>query len=283
MTAGHRCNMCNAHRECVELADCAWAKRLDAWLQQVYPKHNVVVTNYGQGSWNTGTFLRHMDLLQKLDRVDLVIVDFAINDVFVKVQDQHRATRKLVQALSQHEDHPAVVYTASFDKSTAVGNHFLAHLCGSSTRVSDVSSPVVIDELNLPVISFLDADCMGHTSEDPQELWPTAQQLGGTNKHPPWHTHQVYADLIAYAWTKEAIKVCQFGPPELSINHTAVSVEDMPQDCFLHTFSMTSDAKFKGEADALSPQTMTEWSLYEDVPGKPGWITKAPGESCTSY
>jgi len=120
--------------------------------------------------------------------------------------------------------------------------------------------------------------CSTESCSDPGLPWQVC------SLHPPWTSHEVYAHVLnaaaatllreVSAATASATSCANpMGPLKgglqepLSELHSAYGV--CPRLLSEHEASMTAKS-------ALSPRLGAGWMLYEDVPGKPGWISTGP-------
>lgn len=108
--------------------------------------------------------------------------------------------------------------------------------------------------------------------QDEPRLW------GPGGHHPRWSTHQQMADLIAFSWGHAWDMYASASaslPPHPSLTPPLGKLPPDKQFC-VWPVSMYS-AYRPQSAGGVPPRAKGNWTLSEDRPGKPGWITTQVG------
>lgn len=243
--------------------DCAWSARLASWLRAKFPRSQVQLDNRAQPAAPTAAILGAIGVLVDPDGrdadTDLVILDTLVNDASAP---PHAAYEKLIRALHHLLPHAVVFGLLSRpekDHKRAVRDEQLR----------------VLDYYGLPRVDFAEL------VERKPELW---RPYGGTHgkapgkfvTHPEWTTHQLIADVIANmlgrTWAISAKdKAVQPGFPA----PLGCGAEDF--GTCLRPLTYYGARHSHGGKTALPAPQGTGWRLYEDRPGKPGWIAERKG------
>ena len=221
---------------------CSWPARLGRWLES--PGFRVEVENQASGGTTISASFPSLGIL--LSNVpDIFIVDFVVNDAF-ETQDSGAS---LLSA-----------YEAFIIRTRRRGVFNLAFVVTCALEHCAKVRDVILWASTLHDVAFISyydvAHCAAHLSGSGlHEFWDT----DGT--HPSWRVHQLIADTVAFVLAEN---ILAFSSP-LTLSETqAVHSYDFCSE------PMTEYSAFIPPAAGVSAH---QWSLEEDRPGKPGWIT----------
>eukprot|EP00904_Undaria_pinnatifida_P003349 jgi/Undpi1/13014/HiC_scaffold_7.g02678.m1 len=250
VTAGHDC------RSPAGLSgkDCAWPHRLQQWCDERIDDVTV--------------------------EVDLIIVDFGVNDAVLEQFDMEINNVKLA-----HEVFIRYVRNDMINMPALLYGLRLRFIPGARTRqaplqasnMAEVHAAVTM-KYDIPMVSFRDA------------VWPDmsnsslADSIWGSAVHPDWQVHQLLADVLVYFIQKSYARfLVEHGPRSNPSSHErAVSVfEERQADCMLESPLFILDAsKFVGLPPPAQMVESVGWSFSEDERGPGGLI--GFGNSSTS-
>lgn len=260
----------------VSFKECSWPRRLQRWLKDSFPKSFVKVSNLAQGGTTSSVILATVALLmtdEGFANADMIFLDTLVNDsqeakawsstVGMKLSDGTTVSASYEQlVLSIHRLRPGVpIFSllAGCPKCKIFKEHqkkITAHYKLPGLDISEVVEKV-------PVI------------------WDRPEA------HPSFRTHQAIADLIAISWVNvwENNSGCKVG------EHNHKHKQFWPDSTFwdqetLNSFPYCSKAASSYTANdmhnSLTPHVLNgDWQLYEDRPGKPGWIGTKPESKIT--
>ena len=226
---------------------------------------DIMVDNQGVGGMTTTASLPLLKHWVQFDPTpSLVMVDFIVND---SVDPQEQGISSLVAAMELmvvQLGHIPVVFVATCAVESC---HRV------KTAISFVSAVH-----NAPMLSFADASAAASEllTNTPyglvQEYWQfDDSDWRHTQLHPNWKTHQLIADMLAYAW-KSASSGADC--PTLPLSDISGN-----KDVYL----CDSPVSFYSALDGSSATRMHNWALVEDVPGKPGWVTDTNEASSITF
>lgn len=255
MTVGHACKQIGPNGEKFTEADCAHPRRFLSWLQKRYPKSTIHMEDRAQCGATTTVHASFfgMTLLQLRRDVDLIIFDTVLNGGDGRALEQMiRATHELVPnavplgIVTLHNvKHSESKYEATSDRHRDIFRHY-----------------------HLPMLDF------GKIVESEPAAWKYTIGKGTGYFHPMWETHQLVADVLASTWgqTWDASKLrpvdnnASYFP---AVYFKSNNKFDFCLEPLVH-YSALSCSK-----GGQSCPSQGGWKLYEDRPGKPGWIGEA--------
>eukprot|EP01038_Epipyxis_sp_PR26KG_P006493 gene6493-8927_t len=163
---------------------------------------------------------------------------------------------------------------------------------------------------NIPIWSYRDVVWSDHIQTNQHKLYDIINfnNNEGTaeNLHPPWHVHLFYADLLTSIMIKEMDRcndtTATTTASKNTIDHklTVRSKTTLPDRLFKPSMNASCDESFSrnpllsmSSNDALHGKLMNNigslasssdgtWRLYEDRPGKSGWISEFSNRSAVS-
>lgn len=109
--------------------------------------------------------------------------------------------------------------------------------------------------------------------------------------HPSWTTHQLIADALFFTFAGVASGVCS-APPANARAAAALPAAQSPAELLsANAICERPRAEYQADPRRLSPGlppttprvVSGNWSLMEDRPGKPGWITEGPTGSTLAF
>mmetsp|Transcript_98148 Transcript_98148/g.263787 ORF Transcript_98148/g.263787 Transcript_98148/m.263787 type:complete len:261 (+) Transcript_98148:1-783(+) len=128
----------------------------------------------------------------------------------------------------------------------------------------------IANHYNIPHIDY--ASLVLAHPEDPR-IW------NGKN-HPDWMGHQLVADVIAGVWDKVLEKSCANADTDSHVWPSAPFNKEEELALFpscRHPMSWFSAFEsIKPHSKVPQPSYLDGWRLFEDRPGKPGWISETP-------
>eukprot|EP01041_Mallomonas_annulata_P010342 gene10342-21578_t len=285
-----------------------WIHRLIQWLEKAYPNSKIELHNYATAS--TTSIYGHHLLEQYKGNVDLILVGYSVNDVFMLMNDNNMTILHATENILRY----------AVKKQSAI-------LFLSESPISDIYEKS-IEKLCLtyhaPIISYRTATIDNITKSESlgrkfrSVLWSVAID----NPHPPWHVHQLCSDMISYFFTLLIDYRCKhyshiFNSSSLSSSSSNVTVIPninplpplppyvYPRPPMRGGGDNSSSATYEGlcsppttlysslsETGVVTPfepfdsdtdeyrhtklQKYHGWTYQEDVPGKPfGWIASS--------
>lgn len=258
MTAGHECNGSTSS------ILCAWPNRFDIWLRKEFPQWNITVINVSKGEWDAGTWSASPVLT-----ADIFVLDLTVNSQGKTKADVQSGFDKLLWKLHQKSSDAAIMSMETFrtcSKSkldcdlhcneTLQGHIGDYYWCNSWWNMQDYEGPV-LDHYNITFASYRDA--VWPVRDSPS---PDLPLYWSGLSHPDSIAHQLVADIFENTFMEEAIAYC----------HKQHNPECAPPTPFTNnTFSHCAD-EYVVENNFNPLRRHPSWKLYEDVPGKLGWI-----------
>lgn len=259
MTAGSGCSQkaMTGHR-------CAWPARLEVWLRKAFPRSNLTFESHARGGCSLAFFIGEVSHYVKAS-TDMVVIDTLRNDWTFPWKQKGIGPSIALEAFIRlvHGIAPQAVIFNLFTGPSAARRELVPQL----SKVSMF--------YNQPWLDFLTFNARRGDEFDNYKKW---------SAHPPWTTHQVIADVLANAWGVLWMYACSAS----TVNHTAEvypaagfaeqtfwpkSLVDEYEPC-VQTLSRYAAHDNK----TLTPTKISgDWALYEDRPGKPGWIASEQG------
>ena len=198
-------------------------------------------------------------------------------------------TERLVRWCISLPSRPAVMFFETFNPSVAW------------QRQAQEVHLTVASYYQLPVISYRDAVWhlwrnlgSAHRSSPPRaEAAALCEEIGlapacagalwGSSLHPPWHVHQLLADLLALSVAYEFRLMCS-SKSSSPLNNRRSEKRPTVVAPLYHSNSrcsspltIMSTLRTTAFLPTILPASRNGWSLEEDVPGKPGWIARSDG------
>lgn len=280
MTAGHRCEQHTESGQFVTGKACSWPARLQASLASRFPTASVEMLNLAMGGTTTSVILAGIGLVLRGLKdegliLDAVIIDTLINDSSeAKVwDDSGNLSFKAEQVVSLSYEalvrglHELVPNVALFSFLSGCPTcHGFADSQRNISTFYDLPR-VDYDKFSLAYRNFVD-------------IWKPSFQTD--YKHPEWQTHQIIADVVANVWGRVWAKSCASHTPVLGTpfpRQTYEKPEDLAlfQPCLNILSGYSARQAFDGKGP--KPKINSGWRLFEDRPGKPGWIAEQKGSS----
>lgn len=230
------------------LKTCAWSARLGRSHSQLYPKKNFFIQNLAAGGSTISVGLPVLGTWLA-SKPDLLLVDFTVNDC----------------AEIQTTLHPLLaLYEAWILKAIDLGYGLkMAFLVSSALEKCRGTRNVIEFAAGLhdvPVFDYFDvAQCASSVSQlDLTTVYWDA------DTHPSWKAHQAMSDMLS-------MTLLPYNFPEVDESFTNVS-EFADLDFCSVPISMYDAFNPPGNDSGI---VNTNWSLFEDRQGKPGWISSS--------
>eukprot|EP00747_Dinoflagellata_sp_TGD_P085633 gnl/TRDRNA2_/TRDRNA2_162953_c0_seq1.p1 gnl/TRDRNA2_/TRDRNA2_162953_c0~~gnl/TRDRNA2_/TRDRNA2_162953_c0_seq1.p1 ORF type:complete len:489 (+),score=36.85 gnl/TRDRNA2_/TRDRNA2_162953_c0_seq1:103-1569(+) len=258
---------------------CSWPARLVHWLRIAFPQSKVALHNFAQGGTTTSVILAGLALvLKSLEKApDVILLDTLTNDCT-------EATTWPSARFSKQSGLSAGDIVSSSYEALLLHLH---EMLPSSVVFSFIAGckyciPArehqrkIADHYQVPGIDWAELSA----SNPSANLWDTPRGQE-TSSHPTWRTHQQIADTIAMTLINVWHKGCRYRtrlasgmryPPTTVWPTTKLNLFpacSMPLSSF-------QTIHIKNSSQGV-PSMKGDWRLYEDRPGKPGWIAEVPG------
>jgi hypothetical protein len=241
----------------------AWPHVLGVLAQRANLSMNV--TNMAAHAGSTFHYLSYLhDLVPQLLNADIVIVDVSVMDSTDNDPQRFKgietSTDMLASSLLGFGG--AVVYLETFPYDQVDPGRPRKEACDIATNMSNSPHWKPLQDLQVPVVSYPLAVC-----QHGEPYWDLHYKFDGRiYGHPLEYTHELIAELLLGSF----LQVTQ--------QTTADIVETAPDTRETHI----------GSECALHPKmaqvhATNSWRYYEDIPGKPGWISKSPGHITFSF
>uniref|UniRef100_A0A7S1SFY0 SGNH hydrolase-type esterase domain-containing protein n=1 Tax=Alexandrium catenella TaxID=2925 RepID=A0A7S1SFY0_ALECA len=272
-TAGSNCKQ-GPRMNPIYAKECAWPRRFQHWLQEAFPQGKVELVNFAQGAATSSSILAGAGLmLQSYDShradhdkgADIIFVDALVNDVYQIQNDwghDGSANRRLVDLSTNSAlAYEQLLRTLHTLQPEAVIFPVIAG-CDLCRRHREIHRKV-IDFYNLPKLDW------GDVVAWKPHLWD------GPDVHPFYWYHASLADVMAQLWGSVWQDTCSAGYSRLDWHRTYNDPAELKtfQPC-LHPLSAYDAAV---PSSTKNVEMTGGWALYEDRPGKPGWISETPG------
>mmetsp|Transcript_52562 Transcript_52562/g.159775 ORF Transcript_52562/g.159775 Transcript_52562/m.159775 type:complete len:510 (-) Transcript_52562:121-1650(-) len=252
--------------------DCAWPTHLEAWFRQRYPRSNVRVTNAAVAATSPKVVVHSLGSLASTIKPDLVILDFLVNELDDDYQTALHYEKLIVIVWQLFPDSAVLSVEGACTAKMARGRlacrrHLVGHLH-------------IVDYHQIPTINYVDVVDygLGRRLNWSCSFKPAFScrrpNLWAPNHHPAWHTHVYMAVAIAYGMTQYLSRAATYNgstlvPLHLRPTFNSRSALDSLSVCIQP--QKTYDARFAPR------QRNWTWRLFEDRPGKPGWISTLRG------
>eukprot|EP00550_Attheya_septentrionalis_P000071 CAMPEP_0198286396 /NCGR_PEP_ID=MMETSP1449-20131203/5488_1 /TAXON_ID=420275 /ORGANISM="Attheya septentrionalis, Strain CCMP2084" /LENGTH=553 /DNA_ID=CAMNT_0043984121 /DNA_START=123 /DNA_END=1781 /DNA_ORIENTATION=+ len=294
-TRGHGCGETPKQ---AEKEECSWPARLQRWWQVHFAEEGAVhpaprLVHMGEHGTGSANALQQMGVIAKSlsHKPDLILIDYLVNDLFFDIHDGFLAFENLLITIRDVLPQAQILVLAAGCSKCI------------QSEVLDRQRKVVLFH-GIPMVDYA-AMVQFHNkvNGNPDRadlLWPTTDPeydgpwtvMGApwpnflpavnvthraccANNHPPWPVHQYVADSVAYAITQMlSQEVKCHGSSKITPQHFH------PQEELDRYPSCRNPLTFHDAQ--LSPHGVktdnnTGWTLYEDKPGRPGWITTTKG------
>mmetsp|Transcript_120490 Transcript_120490/g.292407 ORF Transcript_120490/g.292407 Transcript_120490/m.292407 type:complete len:526 (+) Transcript_120490:31-1608(+) len=263
--------------DCSEPADggaitsfrCAWPSRVQAILSELFPQSSISLLNMAHGGTTSSVILGAIALLLRdveggIDEIDLIVLDTLVNDA----AEFHKWT--------QHGNlSPGEVVKTSYEALVRVLHEMVPQaalvslFAGCPACLGMASNQrAVASFYGLPLVDY--ASLVAQKLDEVPLLWDPPYS------HPRWISHQIVADVIAGTWTKVFQGFCtgDRAPQPTFPLETLVAPAQLAQ---FKTCKSGASEYYAEEPSGRKPTIVHGWRLFEDVPGKPGWISEKPG------
>jgi len=225
--------------------DCAWSRRFVAWLHVRFPSAEISFYNMALNGCPSSCLLSTvgLELNVVVGSVDLVIVDTSSND---QCGDHHEKDghEKLLRAVKFLAPESLVFGMLSYD-DLGCQKHPLV----------DLWEYYGLPHVLIPPVSRVE-----------KSLWQPPY-----HHHPHWTTHQHIANIMAHAW---GWAWRSYAPKWDQPATNPQGNFDVNRTCLEPTTVYSGYARHGG----ISPEAVSgNWRLFEDRPGKPGWIATEVG------
>ena len=155
-----------------------YAEKFRSWWEEVFDDSKLTFINAGIGATDSvvGAHRADTDLLDK--NPDLVIIEFAVNDIGIDSELVKRSYESLIRKTFKKANNPAIIALFTFDQSN---------------RSMQAEHSLIAKHYGVPMISYRDA------------IWPESgekvyrwSQIAGDNMHPNNTGHAIISELLIY-------------------------------------------------------------------------------------
>lgn len=242
----------------ITLKECAWSARFVSYLRSQFSDVNFVLLNVAVGGTTISVALPSISQwLGLVDEPALVLIDFIVNDTF-----DYQDSKISNNILASYEQ---VIQTMKRLRPEFI--HMFINACGlPRCHYFNNIIKTLATFRNIPVVSYYDMVEIFHgIYGDP--VWDSFFGIKGP--HPRWEVHQLIADLawkcLQWNWSNNQRKFAEGN----AIVASDKEMIDRLRMCDVPTSVFNS---LNASCDSLIQKN--GWNLYEDRPGKPGWITE---------
>jgi len=209
-------------------------------------------------------------------KIDLVVLDFSMNDnPGYRGENHTQSVEDVVAVLNSLPNKPAVLFleTLSFRalKELSEGKQNVCNI--QSSHPDFFPHWELLKRLGVPSVHFSEIACSADGSDvhansndgKPQlNYWPHDEEVN----HPACGVHDTLAHLMFQYLTSIKHEACTSGYSGV-LNTVAGEVGDLTemQQCMIRPLDRLTPN------DGFPAENSTGWTFYEDVPGKPGWIS----------
>lgn len=277
--AGHACQ----ENDQIKLQQCSYPARFGAWLRC---RHGLDDTkfellNRGRGGVTTSAALPMLPSLVQIFRddatyqlADWLIVDFSANDIAFPGSKSTNITLNPVAAATE------IMLRFLLAKYPRLPLLFVQSSCSVSAAGSSRAHEAITSRYGVPFVAFADAlkPNVGCT--------PPAWELAGRTHHPTWRTHASIASMMAQWWPPfiASFQASRASSPLVEEDQHGLGTP-LTSTAARAPFVICREPITSYDAHALATAVHPSgvksdgWSLYEDRPSKPGWITDVFGAS----
>jgi hypothetical protein len=286
-TAGHDCKQ-RIGEKLLDGLECSWSARFVKWLKTFSPSaNNIAFHSFAQGGTTSSALLGGIGIILRSPAAkdaDLVLLDTMVNDAFEVSTTSEAAGTAMPNELvkTRRSMNLTIGDSISINYEKLVQSvrtllpraamYALLAACGSCL-LRYPHQLKVLQHYELPFLNWADVvEKANQSQSDERRLWYPAGET-----HAYWRTHQYIADGIAYTWaTALSDSNCS---KKLESSSTWPSSPLWPEDkSRLYSVCLWPTSAFVagGEQTAEPLITSGSWKLFEDRPGKPGWIADSP-------
>jgi hypothetical protein len=245
---------------------CCWVNRFAHWLQLAYPDIRISVINTANGGTTSPAAIPTISYQIAELKPDLVIWDHSVNDCcestgVAKTPDGMLGALEAYRlAIRKVDPTIGLVYFMSMRWSRCEKLHELIDLASRSSNSMFVSSILA----------------MRVTSIFSNQLYDDISAFDVDKNHPNALGHTYLSTVMIHAWTRSFRRYLDLGMPK-SLLH--LSGDTFSSPAMLTNFETCATPKsfysaFNAPADNYpAPPESQDWPMFEDRPGKPGWIS----------
>lgn len=270
-TLGGGCSQHHSNNGNLTGRDCAWAARLLHWLRLAFPRSTIHLQNKAQGGSPSAVILGGIGL-RNFSGVDLVFVDSLVNDAYNENKRWNSANGSVAKGWG-------TVFTISvaFEEllrsvqQLAPKSAVYAILAGCPPCLAGARAQrQVLDFYGVPYLDFAQA------VEAAPELWmPKVAHAG-------FRTHQAVADMLALSLGRFWDHMLQMRLEDMDVDDAKLDFSKayhpaQYRNRFPRCMYPCSVLSASGPSTVQPKILAGNWTLYEDRPGKPGWISTEPG------
>jgi lysophospholipase L1-like esterase len=244
--------------------ECAWPARLKLHLLRIFPETRVQVRNIASGGTTITAGLAALGAwLRSESPPDVLLVDYIVNDAFEVQVGQDGQNWPLLTAAYERFIHAA----RSISPSTEIVfvNTCTLEICQDVDRmINAVAARYSVPVVSMHALTFLERILTNNVASG-STFW----DVDGT--HPPFYVHKLIADIVASCLQHRRDPDCNSLRPDTIVSrrhYDSVSVCERP----LSSFTAGARLHLADAVDVVS----NGWRLFEDRPGKPGWISESP-------
>lgn len=270
-----------------------WPRRLEKWLRKRYPTSNIELINQARGGTPTSSIAAGLGLivqaLTQAGSIDLVMLDTLVNRE-ERYVDKERIINPGPAMLISYEKlirslHELLPRTPVFALMTSPNFDEIWH---SQQSVASYYGVPRLDYAELVLKTGIQFDKRGAPTSSAFKGHNGPQIWSPVIGHPDWRAHQFIADLFANMWGKvwHATEVGDVRKLALaSSSDPGFPAAPLNPQADLDLFSTC--LKPLSQFSSFAPPNATgaplvaagNWSLFEDRPGKPGWIADTNGST----
>ena len=246
--------------------NCADPKRIEKWLQLIFPKVSIKVLNYAQGGTSSENGITTIPLnMYELEDVDIILTDYSVNDIEMLATPKNAEVASELLILEIYRSNPNAVHIM-----------LLTH-CGHC-----IAAPILNAIRDVAIfhnIAFIDTRLIVHDTSYDRHI---DNKRRGTNpfwmnndgnleeaRHPGYPSHQLIADIVIFALRKGLFPECF----SQSFFSDAISRSKIPI-CFAPNSIYLAEEYYKNLTLNQFIPIGYSWSLIDDGGrNKPGWIT----------
>jgi len=249
---------------------CAWSGRLHNILQNAFPSTKINLINLAHGGTTSSVVLGGIGLLFKSLgdlRIDIAILDTLVNDASEAAKWGAGSTGKTAEAIVSIS-YEGLVRALRDQRPETIIVSALAG-CGRCMAMKP-KQHAIANHYNLPLIDY--AEVVAGYKED-KRFWDPPEE-----NHPNWMAHQLMADVIGGVWDSVLQRACANADADSHVWPSAPfnTEEDLAifPSCKEPLTWISAFEAIKPHSAAMQPSYIDGWRLFEDRPGKPGWISE---------
>ena len=302
-TRGHGCGETVFEDE----MECSWPARFERWWQSYFMPNaaSTFVHHAEHGATSVIALQRLAVVISGLPQPpDLILLDFLVTDVVTP--DQSIGTigyESLIRTTIELVPHAQIMLLEAGCRNCVNSQYVLHRRRQIAQRydipVVDYAAMVEFHNRRGPVEKRDKGPDLLWPTQDPDldgpyvkvgAEWPNFQPILNTtktaccpNNHPPWPVHQYVSDSFAYAFM-ELLKGkeggCNLDDEKDPIGMSFHSQKDLAKYPSCTRPLVWHDSLASQNRSDIAPKTLQgKWRLFEDKPGRPGWITTELGST----